>query len=113
MNTRHFLKALGLGLLLTAGAAPVMAQGAYPSRPVKMVVPFPAGSATDLAARIIRHSPLAIGGVITAVTRGLNMAIDEGLQTESEQFARLVPSHDLGEGLAAWIARRRPVYSGR
>src|SRR4029079_11169325 len=32
-------------------------------------------AARDLVARIIRHSPLAIGGVITAVTRGLNMAI--------------------------------------
>ena len=69
-------------------------------------------AALDLAARIIRHSPLAIGGIITAVTRGLNMGIAEDLQTESEQFARMVPSHDLGEGLAAWIARRPPVYSG-
>jgi enoyl-CoA hydratase len=70
-------------------------------------------AARDLAARIVRHSPLAIGGIITAVTRGLNMAIAEGLQVESEQFARMAPSHDLGEGLAAWIGRRPPVYSGR
>ena len=70
-------------------------------------------AARDLAARIVRHSPLAIGGIITAVTRGLNMAIAEGLQVESEQFAALVPSHDLGEGLDAWTARRPPVYSGR
>ncbi len=70
-------------------------------------------AARALAARIIRHSPLAIGGIITAVTRGLNMGIAEGLQTESEQFARMVPSHDLDEGLAAWIARRPPVYSGQ
>jgi enoyl-CoA hydratase len=41
------------------------------------------------------------------------MSIGEGLQVESEQFARLVPSHDLAEGLAAWIARRPPAYSGR
>jgi enoyl-CoA hydratase/carnithine racemase len=70
-------------------------------------------AARDLAFRIIRHSPLAIGGIITAVTRGLNMAIGEGLQVESEQFAALVPSHDLGEGIAAWIARRQPNYAGR
>ena len=31
----------------------------------------------------------------------------------SEQFAALVPTHDLGEGLAAWIERRRPEYRGR
>ena len=69
--------------------------------------------ARELAANIIRHSPLAVGAVITAVTRGLNMGIAEGLQSESEQFAALVPSHDLGEGLDAWIARRRPIYAGR
>ena len=51
--------------------------------------------------------------IITAVTRGLNMGIAEGLQVESEQFAALVPSHDLGEGIDAWIERRQPRYAGR
>lgn len=69
-------------------------------------------AARALAARIIRHSPLAVSGVITAVTRGLNMAIAEGLLVESEQFAALVPSHDLSEGLAAWKERRTPNYRG-
>jgi enoyl-CoA hydratase/carnithine racemase len=69
-------------------------------------------AARALAARIIRHSPLAVGATITAVTRGLNMAIAEGLLVESEQFAALVPTHDLGEGLAAWIERRAPNYNG-
>lgn len=70
-------------------------------------------AARELAAGIIRHSPLAVGAVITSVTRGLNMGIAEGLQVESEQFAALVPSHDLGEGIDAWIARRQPNYAGR
>ncbi len=65
-------------------------------------------AARDLASRIIRHSPRAIGSILTAVTRGLNASIDEGLWIESGQFAALVPTHDLGEGLAAWIARRQP-----
>ena len=69
-------------------------------------------AARALAARIIRHSPLAVGATITAVTRGLNMAIAEGLLVESEQFAALVPTHDLGEGLAAWTERRAPNYNG-
>lgn len=66
-----------------------------------------------LAGRILRHSPLAAAGIITAVTRGINASIGEGLQMESEQFAHLVPSHDLNEGLEAWKARRAPVYVGR
>jgi enoyl-CoA hydratase len=40
------------------------------------------------------------------------MSIAEGLQVESEQFASLVPTHDLGEGLAAWSERRAPDYNG-
>ncbi len=65
-------------------------------------------AARELAGRIIRHSPRAIGSILTAVTRGLNTSIDEGLQIESGQFAAMVPTHDLGEGIAAWIARRQP-----
>lgn len=68
--------------------------------------------ARKLARRILRHSPLAAGRILTAVTRGLNMSISEGLQMESEQFARMVPTHDLREGLAAWMARRPPIYTG-
>jgi enoyl-CoA hydratase len=69
--------------------------------------------ARHLAQRILRHSPLAAAGILSAVTRGINASIGEGLLMESEQFARLVPSHDLGEGLEAWKARRAPVYAGR
>ena len=70
-------------------------------------------AAFDLAERILRHSPLAAARIITAVTRGLNTTIAEGLQIESEQFARMVPTDDIREGLDAWLARRMPLYSGR
>jgi enoyl-CoA hydratase/carnithine racemase len=70
-------------------------------------------AARELAGRILRHSPLAVGSIITAVTRGLNMAIGEGLQVESEQFAAMVATGDLREGLAAWSERRPPSYTGR
>ncbi|SLN71182.1 crotonase/enoyl-CoA hydratase family protein [Oceanibacterium hippocampi] len=69
-------------------------------------------TARALAKRIMRHSPLATASIITAVTRGLNMTIAEGLLTESEQFAKMVPTNDTREGLAAWIERRPPAYSG-
>jgi hypothetical protein len=41
------------------------------------------------------------------------MGIGEGLQVESEQFAAVVPTGDLDEGINAWMERRPPVYSGR
>jgi enoyl-CoA hydratase/carnithine racemase len=70
-------------------------------------------AARDLAHRIMCHSPLATAAIITAVTRGINLSIGEGLQVESGQFARLVPTDDLREGLDAWMERRPPVYAGR
>ena len=42
--------ALAMSLALTTGGA--FAQ-AFPSKPVRLVVPFPAGAATDLAARVV------------------------------------------------------------
>ena len=67
----------------------------------------------ELAGRLLRHSPVAAAGIITAVTRGLNMSISEGLQVEAEQFARVAASGDTREALDAWIEKRVPVYTGR
>jgi len=63
--------------------------------------------------RILRHSPTATSRIISTVMRGLNASISEGLAIEAEQFARVVPTHDLREALDAWIARRKPAYQGR
>ncbi|MBW6400865.1 tripartite tricarboxylate transporter substrate binding protein BugD [Roseomonas sp. HJA6] len=43
--------ALGVGL-----AAPAMAQGAYPNRPITMVIPFAAGGPTDTVGRLIAQA---------------------------------------------------------
>ncbi len=101
-----------LELLLTGD--PFTAERAREIGLVNSVVPHESllPAARELAGRIIRHSPLAVGGIVTAVTRGLNMAIAEGLQVESEQFAALVPTGDLAEGINAWIERRPPHYRG-
>ena len=48
MKWMQRLGALGLGLVLGTSA---MAQGAYPNRPIKLIVGFPAGQATDVIAR--------------------------------------------------------------
>lgn len=69
-------------------------------------------SALNMAQRILRHSPLAASRIIAAVTRGLNASILEGLEIESEQFARMAATRDVSEGLNAWKERRKPVYQG-
>ncbi|TCT02901.1 crotonase/enoyl-CoA hydratase family protein [Aquabacter spiritensis] len=100
-----------LEMLLTGDA--FSAQRALDLGLVNEVVPQGAqfASAQALARRILRHSPLAVTAVLTAVTRGINLSIAEGLAVECEQFARLVPTHDLREGLEAWVEKRRPRYA--
>jgi tripartite-type tricarboxylate transporter receptor subunit TctC len=49
---RHLIHAMvaGLGSLLAAGA---LAQAAWPTQPITMVIPFPPGGPTDLVARVL------------------------------------------------------------
>lgn len=102
-----------LELLLTGDS--FSPQRAYELGLVNQIVPHDAlmPAAFELAERILRHSPLAAARIITAVTRGLNASITEGLQIEREQFARMAATQDCREGLEAWIERRTPVYQGQ
>lgn len=56
MNRRtHLTMAAALALVACPGlaAAQASAPGAYPSRPIRLVVPFPAGTAPDVLARLL------------------------------------------------------------
>jgi enoyl-CoA hydratase/carnithine racemase len=101
-----------LELLLTGDA--FSPQRALELGLVNQLVPHDAlmPAAHDLARRILRHSALAAASILTAVTRGINQSIAEGLLIEGEQFARMAPTDDLREGLDAWIERRKPNYPG-
>jgi enoyl-CoA hydratase len=63
--------------------------------------------ARALAAQIARHTPAAVAACLRSVTRGLNVSIDEGLAIEAQQFGAMVPMHDVREGIATFLARRR------
>lgn len=61
MNTRRRIAALcAAACLLAPGVA--MAQDAFPTRAIKMVVGFPAGTSTDVASRLIAQSMSATLG---------------------------------------------------
>ncbi|OAF06070.1 enoyl-CoA hydratase [Bradyrhizobium centrolobii] len=87
---------------------PFTPQRAYEMGLVNRIVPHDRliETAFEMADRITRHSRLAVARVITAVTRGLNASIAEGLAIEGEQFARMAATSDTREALDAWLAAR-------
>lgn len=58
---RNFLRGLALAFGLAATLV-VQAQGSYPDKPVRLVVPFPPGSATDIGARMVARQLQATMG---------------------------------------------------
>lgn len=61
---RSAMRLLGIAasvLIGTASAGTTAAQDAYPSRPVKIVIPYPAGGPTDIVGRIVTGQ-MALGG---------------------------------------------------
>lgn len=52
---RRALMALAAAALASAAAAPAFAQ-AWPARPIKLIVPWPAGGVTDASARLLAQS---------------------------------------------------------
>lgn len=53
MAQRRTLLKAALPLALGTAAWPALAQGAYPDRPIRLVVPFPAGALTDSLGRMV------------------------------------------------------------
>jgi enoyl-CoA hydratase len=67
--------------------------------------------ALELARRITRYAPTAVGACLHAVTRGLNATISEGLAIEAEAFARMVPTAELRDGIGKFLATRDKAVS--
>ena len=101
-----------LRMILTAD--PITAQDACAIGLVNEVVPHDAllETAFALAHKIAAKSPLAVAACLGSVTRGINVPIDEGLAIEASYFARMVSTHDIDEGISAWLARRPPQFRG-
>ena len=105
----------GPALELCLLGAPVDAARALQLGVVTRVGPAAALEAetTKLAAQLAAAAPLALRGVLDAVLLGGEMAIDMALDYESQQFAIAFSTEDMKEGTSAFLARRKPAFTGR
>ena len=69
--------------------------------------------AESLAQEIGKLSPLAIRACLEAVTRGLRMALEDGLRLEAELFSTLFDTEDMREGTRAFLEKRAPLFKGK
>ena len=106
-------KGKALEMMLTGDH--ITAQEAYRIGLVNKVVPTGRvmKEAIGLARRIISKSALPIAAIIGAVNEGLEQSLEEGMDTEAQQFVSLQGSEDLEEGLKAFLEKRRPQFKDK
>lgn len=106
-------KAKAMKMLLTGD--PVSAQEACASGLVAEVTPDDACLATaiGIAERIARNSPRAVQLAKDAARAAQDLPLHQGLAFERRNFFLTIGSDDQREGVAAFLGKRRPQFTGR
>jgi tripartite-type tricarboxylate transporter receptor subunit TctC len=94
MAMKSFRPILLSAICLVLGAIPASADDKYPSRPIKVIVPYAAGGATDIVARIVGEGVQKICGQGFVVLNkpgayGL-LAIDEMAKAEHDGYTLML-----------------------
>jgi enoyl-CoA hydratase/carnithine racemase len=69
--------------------------------------------AVALADELAGKPALTLAAALAAVHHGMDASIDDGLAIEEAAFARIVPTLDAQEGVAAFVEKRQPAFVGR
>ena len=70
-------------------------------------------AAEDLAARILKGAPMAVTFIKEAVTKGIELPLEQGLRLEADLSAVIATTEDSKEGPRAFAEKRAPVWKGR
>ncbi|MBK5260747.1 MAG: enoyl-CoA hydratase/isomerase family protein [Thermoanaerobaculia bacterium] len=82
---------------------------------VNRVVPADQLIATveEMAKKIATRSPVALRAAIEAINSGSDMPLEEGQVLESTLFGLLCATEDMKEGMAAFLEKRPPNFTGK
>jgi len=102
-----------LELLLTGEV--IDAQEAYRIGLVNRVVPGDRllAEAEALLRTILANGPLAVRLCLEAVDTGLEIPSEEALKLEANSFGLLASTHDMREGMTAFLEKRPAAFQGR
>ena len=69
-------------------------------------------SAIAMAERIVNNGPIAVTQAKYVINRGLELDLEQALQTESDAYEVCIPTKDRLEALAAFKEKRKPQFKG-
>ncbi|XP_063991304.1 methylglutaconyl-CoA hydratase, mitochondrial [Diachasmimorpha longicaudata] len=69
-------------------------------------------AALGIAREILPNGPVGVRMAKVAITRGIEVPIDQGFEIEKECYSKILKTKDRLEGLAAFSAKRVPIYRG-
>ncbi|MFO7171784.1 MAG: enoyl-CoA hydratase-related protein [Bacillota bacterium] len=70
-------------------------------------------AATALAAKLAGKAPRAAALIKRAIQEGLGRSLAEGLELEAQLFGQVFATADAREGVAAFLEKRQPRWTGR
>lgn len=70
-------------------------------------------AAKDLAKKLNAKGGLAMAAILRAVDTGLETPLDEGLEIEADEFAKLTATDDMREGVNAFLQKRQPKFQDK
>ena len=71
------------------------------------------GETMKLAEQLAMAAPQALRGILDAIVIGGEAGLEAGLEYETQAFALAFSTEDMKEGTSAFLARRKPQFSGR
>jgi enoyl-CoA hydratase len=116
-GTQRLLRLAGRAatLELCLLGAPIGAERAMQLGIVNRVVPAAELEAATfaIAEQLASAAPQALRGILDAVLIGGESPIDVGLDYETQGFAIAFSTEDMKEGTGAFLAKRKPSFTGR